>query len=124
MSITRPIAAVLGAMLILGAGATAVLGSTVQECEGQLQALQASTADAEAAFAPKSFANAQLKLVDAADKLAEGKFAGAAAKVADYRALLTSLATAPKPKLDPSVAEGLIAQATSVEACLALIETS
>ena len=118
MSITRSIAAVLGAILILGVGASAALGATVEECDGQLRALQAATADAESAFAPKGFASAELKLVEATDKLAEGKFADAAAKVADYGSLLTSLAGAPKPKLDPSVAEALTAQAASVEGCL------
>ena len=79
MRLTRSIAALLGALLILGAGATAALGATVEECQDQLADLRVDTVAAELQFTnAKDFNGAISKLDAAAKKLGEGKTADAA----------------------------------------------
>jgi hypothetical protein len=72
----------------------------------------------------KDFNGAVAKLDAAALKLSEGKSADAAAKVGDFQSLLTALSTAPKPKLDPSVADRLVVEAHGVVDCINAIDTT
>lgn len=54
-------------------------------------------------------------------KLAEGKNADAVEKLVDFQATLNALATAPKPKIDPAVAQSLITEAQGVIDCINMI---
>lgn len=66
----------------------------------------------------KDFNSALAKLDAAAGKLAAGKTADAIQKLDDFQTSLTSLATAPKPKIDPAVAQELVAAAQDVISCI------
>jgi hypothetical protein len=93
--------------------------STVEECQSQLATLRANTVAAETSFANEnSFNNAVAKLDAASAKLAEGKNADAVQKLVDFQATVSALATAPKPKLDPAVAQPLIAETQAVIDCI------
>jgi hypothetical protein len=96
--------------------------STVEECQDRLTTLRINTVAAETSFDnPKSFNNLVEKLDAAAAKLAEGKNADAAQKLVDFQTTLNALATAPKPKVDPAVAQSLVAEAQGVIDCINMI---
>lgn len=124
MRLVRSIAALVAAILILGAGASATLAAPTAECQAAFDTLVADTT--RDVFAnDKSFASAVGKLEQAAAKIGEGKDADAAAKVSEFGDLLTGLVNAPKPKVaDVEAAQALIAQAQAVEDCLAPVTTS
>jgi hypothetical protein len=98
---------------------------TASECDALLAQLRADTVAAEGSFTnAKDFTRAIAKLDAAGAKLDAGKNADAAAKVEDFQASLNSLATAAKPKLDPAVAEGLVAEAQAVIDCVGAIDAT
>jgi hypothetical protein len=117
---------VLAAVVAAGAIGTAeAAATTTADCQAQLSQLRADTVAAQRSFTnEKDFNGALAKLDVAALKLSQGKNADAAAKVADYQSLLTALSTAPKPKLDPSVADRLVAEAQGVVDCVNAIDTT
>ena len=117
---------VLAAVVAAGAiGTTAASATTTADCQGQLSQLRADTGAAEGAFTnQKDFNGAVAKLDAAALKLSQGKNADAAGKVADFQSLLSALSTAPKPKLDPSVADRLVAEAQGVVDCINAIDAT
>ena len=113
--------AVLAVVLTAGALSAAAQGSatTTADCQAQLSQLRADTVAAQGSFVnAKDFDGAIAKLDAAASKLAAGSTADAAQKVGDYQRLLTALATAPKPKLDPAVAATLNDEAQGVVDCI------
>jgi FIMAH domain-containing protein len=114
---------VLAASLAFSAVAVgSASASTVEECQDKLSILRANTVAAETSFDnPKSFNNLVAKLDAAAAKFAEGKNADAVQKLVDFQTTLNALATAPKPKVDPVVAQSLIAEAQGVIDCINMI---
>jgi len=112
--------AVLAVVLSVGAvSAATASATTTADCQAQLSQLRADTVAAQGSFVnAKDFNGAVAKLDAAASKLAEGKNADAALKVGDYQSLLTTLAAAPKPKLDPAVAQTLNDEAQGVVDCI------
>ncbi len=112
--------AVLAVVLSVGAvSAATASATTTADCQAQLLQLRADTMAAQGSFAnARDFNGAVAKLDAVASKLAEGKNADAVLKVGDYQTLLTALATAPKPKLDPAVAETLSNEAQGVIDCI------
>jgi len=64
------------------------------------------------------------KLDAASAKLAEGKNADAVQKLVDFQTTLNALATARQPKVDPAVAQSLIAEAQGVIDCINTIGTA
>jgi hypothetical protein len=119
--------AVLAALLSLNAaGAGAASATTVDECQGQLLTLRDDTlAAAQASFTSQKDVGGLVAKVDAASaKLAAGKNTDAVAKVVDFQTTLNALATAPKPKVDPAVAQALSAEAQGVVVCIDEIGTA
>lgn len=125
MQIAR-LLAVLAAVLSFGAvGVASASAATLDECQAQLEQLQSNTSAAADSFTNvKDFNGAVAKLDAASSKLAEGKTADAAQKLMDFQAKLNALATAPKPKLDPTTAQALIAEAQGVIDCTNEIGTT
>ena len=117
---------VLAVVLAVGAaGASTASATTVDECQAQLAALRADTVAAEGSFTnTKDFNGAIAKLDAAATKLSAGKNADAVGKLTDFQSTLNALATAPKPKLDPAVAQALSSDADAVVACIDAIGTA
>jgi hypothetical protein len=111
---------ILAASLALSAVAVgSASASTVDECQAKLRTLRANTVASETSFAlPNSFNNVVAKLDASAAKLAEGKNADAVEKLVDFQTTLNALATASKPKVDPAVAQSLIAEAQGVIDCI------
>lgn len=70
---------------------------------------------------PKSLNNLIEKLDAASVKLTEGKNADAVEKLVDFQTTLNALATAPKPKVDPAVAQSLTTEAQGVIDCINVI---
>ena len=64
------------------------------------------------------------KLDAASAKLAAGKTTDAVGKLVDFQTTLNALATAPKPKVDPAVAQALSADARGVVVCINEIGTA
>jgi anionic cell wall polymer biosynthesis LytR-Cps2A-Psr (LCP) family protein len=114
---------VLAALLAFSAVAVgSASASTVEECQDRLTTLRANTVAAETSFDnAKSFNNLVEKLDAAAAKLAEGKNADAVQKLVDFQTTLNALATAPKPKVDPAVAQSLVVDAQGVIDCINMI---
>ena len=113
---------VLAAVTVLGAGPASA--TTTAECQGQLADLRSATISAAPSFTnTRSVDGLVDKLDAAATKLDEGANADAAGKVVDYQNNLTGLAQAPKPKVDPAVAEQLLAQSQAVVDCINAIGT-
>jgi hypothetical protein len=125
MKITR-LLAVLAALLSLTAvGASAASATTVDECRGQLIMLQDNTRAAQASFtSQKDIDGLVAKVEDASAKLAAGKNTDAVAKLVDFQTTLNTLAAAPKPKVDPAVAQALSADAQGVIVCINEIGTA
>jgi hypothetical protein len=125
MKPTRLVAVLVGLLSLIGGLAGTASATTVSDCQVQLSALQGNTAAAESSFAnPKDFARLGEKLVEASEKLSQGKNEDAIQKLDDFRTTLNLLATAPKPKVDPAVAEGLRAEAFGVIECISTIGTA
>jgi hypothetical protein len=125
MRITR-LLAVLAALLSLNAvGAGAASATTVEECQGQLMTLRDDTLAAQASFTSEKDVAGLVAKVDAASaKLAAGKTTDAVGKLVDFQTTLDALATAPKPKVDPAVAQALSAEAQGVVVCINEIGTA
>ena len=119
MKITR-LLAVLAALLSLSlAGAGAASATTVDECQGQLMTLRYDTLAAQASFTNQKEVGGLVAKVDVASaKLAAGKNIDAVAKLVDFQTALNTLAAAPKPKVDPAVAQALSAEAQDVIVCI------
>jgi hypothetical protein len=64
------------------------------------------------------------KLDAASAKLAAGKNTDAVAKLVDFQTTLSALATAPKPKVDPVVAQALSQEAQGIIECIDEIGTT
>jgi len=98
--------------------------STVDECQAKLATLRANTVAAQTSFASEKDFNGLVAKLDAASaKLAAGKNSDAVEKLVDFQTTLNALATAPKPKADPVVAQSLIAEAQGVIDCINAIGT-
>jgi hypothetical protein len=119
MKITR-LLAVLAALLSLNAvGAGVASATTVDECQGQLTTLGEHTLAAHASFTNAEDVDRLAAKVQAASaKLAAGKTTDAVAKLVDFQTTLNALAAAPKPKLDPAVAQALSAEAQGAVVCI------
>ena len=125
MKITR-LLVVLAALLSLNAvGAGAASATTVNECQGQLMTLHDNTLAAQASFTnQKDISGLVTKLDAASAKLAAGKNTDAVAKLVDFQTTLNTLATDPKPKVDPAVAQALSDDAQGVIYCINEIGTA
>jgi hypothetical protein len=110
-------------MLSLTAAATGSASATaVEECQAKLATLRLSTEAAQSSFTNQKDFNGLLGKLDAtATKLAEGKNADAVEKLVGFQNTLDLLATAPKPKVDPAVAQRLIAAGQSVIDCISVV---
>jgi hypothetical protein len=64
------------------------------------------------------------KLDAASTELAVGKSADAAQKLVNFQTTLNTLATEPKAKVDPAVAQSLIAEAQGVIDCVNTVGSS
>jgi hypothetical protein len=125
MKLTR-LLVVLAALISLHAVAAGTASaSTVDDCRAQLATLRADTVAAQSSFLnQKDFNGLVAKLDAAATKLGEGKNADAVQKLIDFQTTLNALATAPKPKVDPAVAQQLSAEAQGVIGCINAIGTA
>ena len=101
------LAAVFSLSAVTAGGASA---TTIDECQAQLASLRGHTQENVTGLVPKVDA--------AAAKLAAGKNADAVQKLTDFQATLNALATAPKPKVDPQVAQTLGSDAQGVIDCI------
>jgi hypothetical protein len=126
LRLVRLFAALVAALAFGGlvVGTPASAATTVEDCQAQLATLRADTVAAGTSFTnPQSVTGVIGKLDDASTKLAEGKNADAVLKLGDFQTTLNSLATAPKPKLDPGTAETLTAEAQGVIDCINALGT-
>jgi hypothetical protein len=106
-------------------GVSSASATTSDQCQAQLSDLRAKTVAAQGSFTnAKDFNGAVAKLDAASSKLSEGKNADAVQKLTDFQTQLNSLATAPKPKLDPGTAQQLTAEAQGVIDCINAIGTT
>ena len=119
MKLTR-LFIVLAAVLSLSAVAAGpASATTVEQCQEQLASLRADTQAAQDSFANQTDVTGLVAKLDAgAAKLAAGKNADAVQKLTDFQATLNALATAPKPKVDPQVAQTLGSDAQGVIDCI------
>ena len=119
MKLTR-LLVVLAALVSLHAvAAGTALASTVDDCQAQLATLRADTVAAQNSFAnQKDFTGSVAKLDAAGAKLAAGKNADAVGKLSDFQTTLNALASAPKAKIDPAVAQALSEDAQGVIDCI------
>ena len=117
---------VLAALLAFAAMAAApASASTVEECQAKLATLRADTVAAgESITNAKDFNGSVTKLDAASAKLTAGKNADAVEKLVDFQTTLNALATAPKPKVDPTVAGTLSGEAQGVIDCINAIGTA
>jgi hypothetical protein len=105
--------------------ALAPLGDNRRPMPGQLMTLREATLAARASFTSQKDVGGLVAKVDAGSaKLAAGKNGDAVAKLVDFQTTLNALATAPKPKVDPAVAQALSAEAQGVVACINEIGTA
>jgi hypothetical protein len=118
--------AVLAAVLTAGGvGVSQASATTTADCQAQLAVLQEHTAAAESSFTnAKDFNGALRKLNAVVVELGKGKNADAVTKLGDFQKLLTQLSGADKPKLDPTTADALVAEAQGVIDCINAIETA
>lgn len=116
---TRLLAVFACVLTFVATAAGSASATTVEECQAELTTLRADTVAAEASFAnAKDFNGLIAKLDTASAKLVTGKNADAVEKLIDFQTRLDALATAPKPKLDPDVAQALSLEADEVVACI------
>jgi hypothetical protein len=86
--------------------------------------LRDDTLAAQASFTSEKDVAGRVAKVDAASaKLAAGKTTDAVGKLVDFQTTLDALA-APKPKVDPAVAQALNAEAQGVVVCINEIGTA
>jgi hypothetical protein len=110
--------------LIATVGTVAVMASpthaaTVEECQLLLSDLRQDTVEAADSFADAhTVGRLLIKLDDASTKLTESKNAEAVGKLIGYQTTLTQLATAAKPKVDPTTGATLTTQAEGVIGCI------
>ena len=111
---------VAAAVLSLGAiAAGPASATTAEQCQGQLASLRADTQAAQGSFANQRDVTGLVAKVDAAAaKLAAGKNGDAVGKLTDFQATLNALAGAPKPKVDPGVAQALGSEAQGAIDCI------
>jgi hypothetical protein len=116
----------LAALLAFAAvGVTPASASTVEECQANLATLRADTVAAGPSFTNAKDVNGLVAKLDAASaKLAAGKNADAVEKLVDFQTALNALATAAKPKVDPTVAGTLSGEAQGVIDCINAIGTA
>jgi hypothetical protein len=97
----------------------------VEECQAKLATLRSDTVAAEGSFTnAKDFNGLVAKLDAASAKLPAGKRADAVEKLVDFQTTLNALATAAKPKVDPTVAATLSGEAQGVIDCINAIGTA
>ena len=123
----------LRGMLVLLAALLALSGltvgsasaTTVEKCQADLATLRADTLAAQSSFTNTKDLNGLVAKLDAATtKLTEGKNADAVTKLVDFQTTLNALAMAAKPKVDPTVAQTLTAEAQGVIDCVKGIGTA
>ena len=123
----------LRGMLVLLAALLALSGltvgsasaTTVEKCQADLATLRADTLAAQSSFTNEKDLNGLVAKLDAATtKLTEGKNADAVTKLVDFQTTLNALAMAAKPKVDPTVAQTLTAEAQGVIDCVKGIGTA
>jgi hypothetical protein len=127
MRLVRLLVAVLAAALAFGglAVTTASAATSVEDCQTQLATLRADTVAAETSFTNRRSLDSEIgKLDTTSTKLAQGKNADAVQKLVDFQSALNSLATAPKPKVEPDTAQSLIAEAQGAIDCINTIGTA
>ena len=125
MKLVRLLTIVAAVLAFSAVGVSSATASTVEECQAKLATLRANTVAAETSFANEKSMNSAVAKLDAASaKLAEGKNADAVQKLVDFQTTLNALATAPQPKVDPAVAQSLIAEAQGVIDCINTIGTA
>ena len=111
---------VLGVLLLAGVGVTSAGAATADDCQVKITALVTQTESATfyGGQAEGNRANLLIKLNEASEKLAEGKYEDAIQKLTDFRTNVELLVSAPKPKIDPEAAAALIAGADDAIACV------
>lgn len=125
MKLTRALFLLAALLSLTAVGAAPASATTVTDCQAQLATLRADTVAAQASFTNQTdLDNLVAKLDAASAKLAAGKNADAVQKLVDFQVKLTELASAPKPKVDPAVAQALITEAQGVIDCINAIETA
>lgn len=102
-------------------GVSAASATTTAECQAQLDSFVRTRRPRRRPLHTRDFGSAIGKLDAAASKLADGRSADSIQTLADFQSLLHKLATAEKPKLDPAVAEALVAEAQAVADCIGAI---
>ena len=121
----RGMLVLLVALLALSGLTGSASATTVEECQAELATLRADTLAAQSSFTNGKDLNGLVAKLDAATtKLTEGKNADAVSKLVDFQTTLNTLATAPKPKIDPTVAQTLTAEAQGVIDCINAIGTA
>jgi FIMAH domain-containing protein len=118
--------AVLVATLSMSAAlAGSASATTVEKCQAELADLQTATEAAGPSFTNQKDVNGLLGKLDAAStKLVQGKNVDAVQKLVEFQTTLNALATAPKPKIDPTVAQALSTDAQTVIDCIDAIGTT
>jgi len=125
MKLTRLLAVLAGSLAFSVVAVPSASASTVDECQAKLTTLRADTVAAQTSFTSQNDFNRLLAKLDAASvKLAEDKNADAVQKLVDFQTTLNASATAPKPKVDPAVAQSLIAEAQGVIDCIDTIDSA
>jgi hypothetical protein len=125
MKITRLLVVLAALVSLTAVGAGAASATTVDVCQGQLMMLRDNTLAAQASFTnQKDISGLVTKLDAASAKLAAGKNTDAVAKLVDFQTTLNTLATDPKPKVDPAVAQALSDDAQGVIYCINEIGTA
>jgi hypothetical protein len=123
MNFLRPLVVLTAIVATTFLGVGNASAATAEECQGKLADLRRDTVTASSAFSnPHSVEGLLAKLDAASGKLTEGKNADASAKLVDYRDTLSTLASAPKPKVDPEVAEALVTESQGVIDCINSID--
>jgi hypothetical protein len=122
MKLTRLLVALAALVSLSVMAPAASSATTVDECQAQLATLRADTAST--GFTNVKSRESLVAKVDAASReLALGKTADAVGKLVDFQTTLSALATAQKPKLDPTEAELLVAQGQGAIDCIGAIGT-
>ena len=125
MRFTRLIVVLAAALSLAAVGAGSASAATVEKCQAQLDALRVHTLGAQASFANERDVTRLVdKLAAASTKLDGGKNADAVQKLVDFQNSLNAIASTPKAKLDPAVAQSLSAEAQGVISCINAVGTA
>jgi hypothetical protein len=125
MKLARLLVVPAAALAFGGLAVGTASATTSQDCQSQLATLRSDTVAAQTSFTnQKSFDDEIAKLDEAATKLTEDKNADAVQKLGDFQSTLNLLATAVKPKVDPTTAQTLTAEAQGVIDCINAIGTT